>query len=458
MESSTKLDTVRLLLPEIIELLQEDPREIPEALSDLHPADVGEIINNLPVDLIPRFLDAFPIDRAADFFEYTSEPIRVQVIPLMDFATAASLLDAMEPNEQANIVAQLPADLQQNLLARLTPANQEEAMQILQYPENTAGRIMTTEYISLDPNQTVRDALAAVKKGLPTRENYYHAYILEGSVLKGVLSIRDILLADENLPVKEVMTEPVISVAPEVDQEQAARLISKYDLLSIPVVTVDGKMIGVVTVDDVIDVLTEEQTEDMQRLGAVEPFEYPYFQTNFWTIIRKRATWLVLLFVEEFFTGTALRHYNDQLERALSLVFFVPLIISSGGNSGSQSSTIITRGLATGDIQLGKFGSVTLRELFTGIVLGLILGAIGFFRAMMWHSGVTISLVVGISLVGVVLLGTTIGALLPMVLKRLGMDPAVSSAPFIASLVDVCGIIIYFNVAKMLLTLTGHHL
>ncbi len=331
-------------------------------------------------------------------------------------------------------------------------------MQILQYPENTAGRIMTTEYISLEPNQTVRDALTAVKKGLPTRENYYNAYILEGSVLKGVLSIRDILLADENLPVKEVMTEPVISVAPEVDQEQAARLISKYDLLSIPVVTVDGRMIGVVTVDDVIDVLTEEQTEDVQRLGAVEPFEYPYFQTNFWTIIRKRATWLVLLFVEEFFTGTALRHYNDQLERALSLVFFVPLIISSGGNSGSQSSTIITRGLATGDIQLGKFGSVTLRELFTGIVLGVILGGIGFFRAMMWHSGVAVSLVVGISLVGVVLLGTTIGAVLPMLLKRLGMDPAVSSAPFIASLVDVCGIIIYFNVAKALLTLTGNHM
>jgi magnesium transporter len=214
-------------------------------------------------------------------------------------------------------------------------------------------------------------------------------------------------------------------------------------------------MIGVVTVDDVIDVLTEEQTEDAQRMGAVEPFEYPYFQTKFWTIIRKRATWLVLLFVEEFFTGTALRHYNSALEKALSLVFFVPLIISSGGNSGSQSSTIVTRGLATGDIQMNRFGSVTFRELLTGIVLGLILGVIGFFRAMMWHSGVVISMVVGLSLIGVVLLGTVVGAILPMILKRIGVDPAVSSAPFIASLVDVCGIILYFNVAKSLLHWAG---
>ncbi len=458
METMERVDTWRFLLPEIIEMLQEDPREIPEALSELHPADVGEIINNLPVEMIPRFLDVFPIEQAADFFEYTAEPVRVEVIPLMDFATAAKLLDAMEPDEQAELIAQLPEELRENLLKRLTPANQEEALQILQYPENTAGRIMTTEYISLSPKNTVRDAIQAVKVGLPTREGYWHVYIREGHVVRGVLSLRELLLADENRALNEIMKDQVISVEPETDQEQVARLISKYDLLSIPVVTTDGKMLGVVTVDDVIDVLMEEQTEDVQRLGAVEPFEYPYFQTGFWTIIRKRAMWLVLLFVSEFFTGNALRYYDSVLAHAFKLVFFIPLIISSGGNSGSQSSTIITRGLAMGDIQPSKVIPVFFRELATGLMLGLVLGVIGFGRAMMWYSDITISMVVGLSLLGVVLVGTVVGAVLPLGLKRIGLDPAVSSSPFIATLVDVCGIIIYFTVAKALFALAGQPL
>ncbi len=451
METMTEIGTWRFLLPEVIELLQEDPREIPEALSDLHPADVGEIINHLPVELIPRFLSVFPIEQAADFFEYTSEPIRLDVMPMMDLATAGALLDAMEPDEQADIVSKLPEELRQSLLQRLTPANQQEALQILQYPENTAGRIMTTEYISVSPNSTVREALEAIKKGLPTRESYHHVYVLEGNYLKGVLSIRDLLLADENVSVAEVMNPQVITVLPEADQEQAARLLSRYDLLSVPVATEDGRMLGVVTVDDIIDVLVEEQTEDMQKLGAVEPFEYPYFQTSFWEIIRKRAVWLVLLFIAEFLTGYALRHYESALEHAISLVFFIPLIVSSGGNSGSQSSTIITRSLATGDIQFSNILQVLWRESLSGIVMGLLLGAIGFVRAYFWDTGLAVSMIVGFTLLGVVMLGTVLGAILPLILKRVGFDPAVSSAPAIASLVDVCGILLYFNIARWFL-------
>ena len=193
-------------------MLQEDPREIPEALEDLHPADVGELMDNLPVELIPRFLDAFPTAQAADLFEYTSEPVRIQVIPLMDLASAAALLDAMEPDEQAAIVAQLPEDLQQNLIKRLTPANQEEARQILQYADNTAGRIMTTEYISVRPGTLVRDAIQAVRIGLPTRESYHNVYVVDGNRLLGVLSIRDLLIADENILVDKILERQVISV------------------------------------------------------------------------------------------------------------------------------------------------------------------------------------------------------------------------------------------------------
>ena len=451
MQNEVKMDTWRFFLPEVIEMLQEDPREIPEALEDLHPADVGELINNLPVELIPRFLDAFPIEHAADLFEYTSEPIRLEVIPMMDLATAAALLDAMEPDEQASIVSQLPDELQQNLLRRLTPANQEEARQILQYADNTAGRMMTTEYISVRPGRLVRDALQAVRVGLPTRESYNNVYVADGSKLVGVLSIRDLLLADENVVVDKILVRQVISVLPEVDQEQVAKMISRYDLLSIPVVDTEGRMLGVVTVDDVIDVLVEEGTEDIQKLGAVQPLEYPYFQTGFWTIFRKRIFWLILLFCTQFFTGTAMRHYSSALENALSLVFFIPLIISSGGNAGSQSCTIITRGLATGDINLRQTPLVSFREATMGLVMGLVLGIIGIGRALLWDSGPNIAMVVGISLMCVVVAGTAIGAILPMGLKKIGVDPAISSSPFIASFVDICGILIYFNVAKAIL-------
>lgn len=451
METDVRLETWRFLLPEIIEMLRDDPREIPEALNDWHPADVGEVINNLPVELIPRFLDVFPIEQAADFFEYTSASVRKEVVPLMDFARAAALLDAMEPDEQAALVAELPEELQQNLLRRLTPANQEEARQILQYPENTAGRIMTTEYIAVQPTSTVRDAIDAVKRGLPTRESYYNVYILDKDILRGVLSIRDLLLADEHLALHKIMERQLITVQPEEDQEQVARQISKYDLVSIPVVTGDGRMLGVVTVDDVIDVLVEETTEDVQKQSAMEPIEHAYFDTNIWTIIRKRAGWLVLLFVSEFFTGSALRHYNHAIENTLALVFFLPLIMSSGGNSGSQSSTLVTRGLAVGDIRISDFFRVASRELLSGILLGIVLGGMGFLRALTWHSPTFVALTVGLSLMGVVTAGCVIGSLMPLGLKKLGVDPAISSSPFIATFIDVTGIIIYFTIAKALL-------
>lgn len=451
METDVRLETWRFLLPEIVDMLQEDPREIPEALSDLHPADVAEIVNNLPIELIPRFLDVFPIEKAADFFEYTSETVRKEVVPLMDFATAAALLDAMEPDEQAALVAELPEELQQNLLRRLTPANQEEARQILQYPEHTAGRIMTTEYISVMPSRPIRDAIEAVKTGLPTRESYYNVYVVDGSVLKGVLSIRDLLLADENVKLETIMQRQLITVRPEEDQEHVARQISKYDLVSIPVVTDDGKMLGVVTVDDVIDVLVEETTEDVQKQSAMIPMEHAYFETGLWTMIRSRASWLILLFVSEFFTGNALRHYTSALEHALTLVFFIPLIMSSGGNSGSQSSTLVTRGLAMGDIRVRDFMRVGGRELLSGVLLGIILGIIGFIRALTWHSPLTVAATVGLSLMGVVTAGCLIGSLMPLVLKRFGVDPAISSSPFIATFIDVTGIVIYFTIAKAIL-------
>ena len=273
----------------------------------------------------------------------------------------------------------------------------------------------------------------------------------EGGHLRGVLSLRELLAAPEGSRVGDVAWTDVATVSSSADRAEVARVTSKYDLVAVPVVDSERRLLGVVTVDDVIDAIQEEQTEDVQRLGAVQPLEEPYFQAGFWTVARKRAGWLVLLFVEEMFTGTALRHYSAVLEGAIALVFFVPLIVSSGGNSGSQSASLITRALAVGDVRLRDSMRVFLREVGQGLALGAFLGMIGFGRALMWGNGTDVAFVVALTLTAVVLTGTIVGAMLPLLFTRLGFDPAIASSPFVASFVDVAGIIIYFNIALRLM-------
>jgi magnesium transporter len=249
----------------------------------------------------------------------------------------------------------------------------------------------------------------------------------------------------------EVMTENIITVPPEMDQEEVARRLAKYDLSAIPVIDERGVFLGVITADDVIDVLTQEQTEDVQKLAAVEPLDDPYFQTTFWTFIRKRATWLIVLFVEEFFTGSALRHYDSIIQAVAKLSYYIPLLISTGGNSGSQSASLVIRGLAVGEIKTKDWWRIAVRELGQGLVLGCILASVGVGRVLMWGDGGRFAFLVGSTLIGIVVMGCVVGSMLPLALRRIGFDPATSSTPFIASLVDVLGIIIYFNIARLVL-------
>jgi magnesium transporter len=281
----------------------------------------------------------------------------------------------------------------------------------------------------------------------------YAIYALDGGGrLRGVFSLRELLAAPPGSRVSDIAWQDVVSVPPTADREEVARLTSKYDLVAVPVVDANGRLLGAVTVDDVIDAMVEEQTEDMQRLGAVEPLEAPYFQASFWSIARKRAGWLVLLFVAELLTATAMAHYEATLAGALALVFFVPLIISSGGNSGSQSATLITRALAVGDVKLRDAFRVLTREGLQGLALGAFLGAFGFIRVMLGGNPMSMALVVGMTLLAVVVTGTLVGATLPLIFTRLGFDPAIASSPFVASFVDVAGILIYFSMAAWLLS------
>jgi magnesium transporter len=269
--------------------------------------------------------------------------------------------------------------------------------------------------------------------------------------LVGVATLRHNHRAPPPDRIEDVMLEMVHAVSPTTDQEEVARTMAKYDFSALPVVGPAQRLLGVITVDDVMDVLTEEQEEDVQRMAAVEPMAMPYFQTSFFTLVRKRLVWLVVLFVSEFFTGTALRHFDEVIQAVATLAFYVPLCLSAGGNSGGQSSSLVIRGLATGEIQVRDYRRIFVRELGQGLVMGLAIGLIGAGRAMMWGDGILFGVTIFITLLGIVVVGCTVGSMFPLLLKRLGLDPATSSAPFIASLVDVLGILVYFNVAKIVL-------
>jgi magnesium transporter len=311
---------------------------------------------------------------------------------------------------------------------------------------------MTTDYIAVTSLMSVSEVIQLIRSKGGDAETIYYVYALSPEKrLDGIASIRDLLVADPQQKLAEILTANVVTVPPELNQEEVAKRLAKYDLGAIPVVDGKGTLRGVITVDDVIDVLTDEQTEDVQRLGAVEPLEAGYFQTTFWTFIRKRATWLIILFVEEFFTGSALRHYDDVLQAVAKLSYYIPLLLSAGGNSGSQSSSLIIRGLAVGEVKPADWWRIMGRELGQGIVLGVILAAVGVTRALMWGDGYKFAGVVGATLVGMVVMGCVVGSMLPLALRRVGFDPATSSTPFIASLVDVLGIILYFNIAQSLL-------
>ena len=444
-----------LILPELRDFLANgETQHIRIALEDLHPADIADIAGYLERKEAAALITALDLRPAIEVFEQLAPDLQVELIEALGRERLGRILDGMNPDDRAHLARRLPERTVEALLPLIAQAERNDVRRLLEYPEGTAGSIMTTEYVALGGDLKVEQALAKIREVAPDRETIYYIYVTDAERrLRGVCSMRDIITALPRKSLEDIMVARPVTVNVREDQEAVARTFEKYDLAALPVVDDDGRLVGIVTVDDVLDVLEEETTEDVHQVGGVGKVDLPYFAAGFWLLVRKRSTWLILLFVEELLTGTVLRAYEASLERVVALMFFVPLIISSGGNSGSQSATLVTRGLAVGDVKLGDVLPVFLREGAMGIVLGLLLGAIGWVRAILWGNGVGVAGVVGISLVFVILTGTIVGALLPLGLRRLGFDPAVSSSPFIASLVDVIGLIIYFNVAHVLLHL-----
>lgn len=450
-----------LLGPELKALLREDAEVLRETLEEFHPEDIAELLEDLPLDDVVELVESLPADFAADLIERLTPDRQVDVVSMLDQASTVGVVAEMDPDDRVDFFQELEDDEAASLLSQLAehePEAAEEVRELSRFGPETAGGLMTPEFLGLPPETKIWQAMDEVRAR--AREDELEAvdyvYVVYADKLLGVVSFRDLILAEPAQTLGEIMTEKTVRVRPLTDQEEVARVIARYDLAAVPVVDDRDGMLGVVTVDDVVDVVIEEATEDAQKMGGVVPLEDSYFSTGLFEFAWKRGAWLIVLFLGQLLTATVMAANEAAIEATVELALFIPLIISSGGNAGSQSSTLIIRAMAVGEAQPRDWLKVFGRELGIGLVLGVVLGLMGFGRA--YFSGgevdpVQLALAVGGSIIAIVSLSTVIGSLLPMVIRRLGLDPAVSSTPFIASVVDVLGLLVYFTVASAVI----HH-
>ena len=432
-------------------------------LAQDHVADIVETLNDQDTGTVANVLLDLPFERAVEVLDQPELVEAAEALSLLPDQRAAAFLSAMSADRVADVFQDMREPVRERLIAQVDHETRSALTRLLAYPEHSAGSIMTTEFVSVPNSWTVAQTLDHIRHVERSRETVYAIYVLspDTKALETAVPLRRLISGDPDAPVASVVAaRKPIRVTPDVDREDVARLISKYNLLAVPVVDASERVIGIVTVDDVIDAMIAETTEDVQKLGGMEALDEPYNEISFIRMIRKRAGWLSILLVGEMLTASAMQYFQDELEKAIVLTLFIPLIMSSGGNSGSQATSLIIRALALREISLKDWWRVALRELPTGLTLGAILGAIGIMRIVTWQKlgifdygehWVLIAATVGAALLGIVTFGSLVGSMLPFILKRLGFDPASASAPFVATLVDVTGLVIYFGVAAFIL-------
>lgn len=437
--------------------LEESFVGISEQVADLAPEDLVELLNQLKLVEAATVILMLPVARAVELLDQPTMTRRAAILEKLDPARAAKIIEELSADERTDIIQQMGLTERRRLLAKVSNEVKAELEHLLQYADHTAGGIMTTEFVRLDPEMSVGEALKHIRLVAREKESIYACYVLAPATgqLLGAVSLRDLVMAEIDQPITVVMRRKPVTVQADEDQEAVAHKIAKYNLLAVPVLDKDACVVGFVTVDDVVDVLIEEQTEDVLRMAAIEPgaLDRPYFDNPVMRVVRKRIGWLLLLFVAETFTGTVLRFYEGELAAVVALSFFIPLLIGTGGNAGAQTVTTIIRSIALGEIRLKDAGRVLGREMLTGVLIGLLIGSVAFGRTLLWHQPMTIALTVAITVLAICTWSTTVGSLIPIVAERFGVDPAVLSAPLITTLVDATGLIIYFTIAKMILHL-----
>jgi magnesium transporter len=441
-----------------------EPNDIQAAaqqVEDAHSTDGAAVLAGMSSEQAAEVAEYLDPHTAADAIVEMPPALAASVLVDMEPPEAGMVLSAMRPDDRVDVLAYIPEPQRQLMIAQLDAPIQAEVRRLDKYPADTAGGIMTTQAAALDESITVERAVVLLRQLSRHLEQVVYVYVVDrAGTLHGVLSMRDLILAQADTPLSRIMRTDVVSVPATMDQEQVAHIMRQRDFLALPVIDNDKRLLGIITVDDIVDVAAEEATEDIQKLGGSEALDAPYLDVGFISMLRKRGGWLSVLFLGEMLTATAMGYFQHEIEQAVVLALFVPLIISSGGNSGSQAATIVVRSLALSELKLRDWWRVFGREIGTSFTLGAWLGMIGFLRVTLWQHlhwieygphYLLVALTVWVSLIGVVTFGSVAGSMLPFVLRRLGFDPATSSAPFVATLVDVTGLIIYFSVALIIL-------
>ncbi|HEY9535161.1 MAG TPA: magnesium transporter [Mucilaginibacter sp.] len=447
---------------EQIELLleQNNEQQLGEYLNNLNISDVEELIDELP-QYGPRFIETLSLNRAVNVFRILDFPTQERIVKKLSGKKTVEIITELPPDDRTAFFAELHGDAVKALIVHLSPADRKEALSLLGYEEDSVGRLMTPDYIAVKKSWDVNRVLAHIRQYGKNSETIDVIYVLgDRGVLLDDIRIREILLVDPDTRISQLMDGRLISLKATDPQEEAINIFRMNNRTALPVTDDQNVLLGIVTVDDILWIANEEYTEDIQKIGGTEALDEPYLDINLFTLVKKRVGWLIVLFLGEMLTATAMGYFQVEIEKAVVLALFIPLIISSGGNSGSQASTLIIQAMALGEITVADWWRVMRREIISGLMLGVALGLIGFLRIALWSGfsniygphWLLVAFTVGVSLVGVVLWGSLAGSMLPLLLKKLGADPATSSAPFVATLVDVTGLIIYFSIAVIIMS------
>ncbi|MCE8004836.1 MULTISPECIES: magnesium transporter [Billgrantia] len=455
MELSEQLQEHKQTLVAAIE--QEDRELLDQWLPELRAADLSEILEEMAEDdgdlpTVLKVLDCLPLERRANVLGYLTGEVQVEVAEAMSDEVLLSVLEEMGSDERADLFNLLGEDRQEVLLRRMARQEREDLKRLASYEEGTAGSIMTSDYVAIPSGMTVSKAMMRVRQTAPDAETVYQLYIIDqDGKLAGTLSLRQLMVARPGAQVDDLMIKDVISVSVDEAQEEVARLVARYDMLAVPVIDHDERLVGIVTHDDAMDVAEEEATEDFHKGMSIGQLEDGVSRVPIWSLYRKRVTWLVLLVFANLFSGAGIAYFEDTIAAQVALVFFLPLLIGSGGNAGAQAATLMVRGMATGDVGVKDWSKLLGRELLVagslGLTMALAVAPIGVLRG-----GEAVAIVVAMSMVTIVLFGSLLGMCLPFVLNRVGWDPATASAPLVTTLIDACGVVIYFTIATAILT------
>jgi len=423
-----------------------------EELSSMEPADIAEGLEDLSPARMVFYFRLLSKDQAIEVFELMGSDEQQRLIEHVTDKEVAEIIEEMSDDDRTELLDELPAKTVKKLLLQLSPEERKLANKLLNYPDYSAGRIMTPEFIDLKGNMTAEEAVTRIRSIARKKETIYTCFVIdEARHLQGVIELEDLIMAESHTKVEAIMDDDPVFTLTTSDQEEVARIMSRYDLHTIPVTDKEDRLVGIVTFDDVLDILEEEATEDFERMAGIQPVEDSYLDVNLFTMVRKRFFWLVICIMTEAFTSSVLKHYSFTIQSVVSLTFFIPLLIGTGGNTGTQASTLMIRGMTVGDIEWKDIGRILFRETLSGLLLGGALAVLGFARAWMLGTGLGVSLTLTFAIVAVVLMGNLAGTVLPLIARALKLDPAIMSGPFITTIVDVFGLVVYFEIARAVL-------